>query len=155
PPGALTLIGSFPTLSAFPHLLGPRPESVVVDPAGSFLYVAGRARADAAYAIVQAYRIESSGTLTPIDEQIVPRSGYPDILTNALAVDPHSRFLFMAGTIDSVAPATSSLAVFKILTNGALRPIPTPPFPFPLSIREGGILKGITVHPTGQWLYTV
>src|SRR5262249_4695669 len=101
PTGALTLIGLFATSTFFGSLEERVPaDALAVDPAGKFLFVAGGTPQQPPDDLpLQVFRIEPSGVLTSIgmDRNSLSNS----IFVPVLAVDPFSRFLFVAHEVES------------------------------------------------------
>jgi 6-phosphogluconolactonase len=106
------------------------PDSDVVTPDGKFLIVP----ANDDYVAV--FRINpSTGALAPVAGSPFPSSSYG----NAVAVNPTSQFVYIAG---------ESLGAYSINSStGALIAIPGSPYRFP------NVVNSVTLDPTGKFLY--
>src|SRR5262249_12267473 len=146
PTGALTLIGLFATSTLFGTLEdGLRADSLAVDPAGKLLFVAGGSpRQDTPDVLPpQVFPIEPSGVLTSIGVYSLSSTLVPPVL----AVDPSSRFLFVAHGIDS--DLGTALSVYDFSTFG-----PGSQLLVGEDFARGSPL-GIAVDPAGQFVYIV
>jgi uncharacterized protein (TIGR03437 family) len=127
--GALTAVPGSP----FP--VGSRPEGIVVDPTGKFLYAP---TSDG----LSAYTINAgSGVLTAVPGPPPFATGYPVLA----AVHPSAKFLYEA---NAGAPVNTLLAYSINASSGALTPVPgaSPPL--------GTIILALVVDPTGKFVYT-
>jgi 6-phosphogluconolactonase (cycloisomerase 2 family) len=128
--GELTLVGSVSLGSPFYE-----SSSVIVEPAGKFLYVAN---SGSGFNSVSAFTIDqSTGALTPVDAA-VPTGGINPV---SVTVDPMGRFLYVANFV------SQNVSTFAINATGALAllgsPVATGDTP-PVSV---------TVESTGRFVY--
>jgi 6-phosphogluconolactonase (cycloisomerase 2 family) len=140
--GVLTLVpptGPNPN----PVSVGTTPNGITVSPNGQFLYVANSGSNN-----VTAFTIGAGGVLT-----LVPATGpnpnpVPVGTTpNGIAVSPNGQFLYVANS------GTSDVTAFTIGAGGVLTPVSsTLGNPNPVSV-GGTTPNGITVSPSGQFLY--
>lgn len=120
--GSLTLQGS--PLPIPPPTRG----SVVVDPQGRFVFVAGGSE-------ILVYAIDpGTGALDP-----VPGSPFPTPFAGVLAVTPSGRFLLATGGFD--------VSVYSILADGTLQLVQVVP--------EGGGPYAVAVAPSGRFVYVM
>ena len=124
--GALTFRSSSPVPP------GSGPQSVALDPAGRFAYVAlSLANAVAVFSIDAA-----TGATTPISGSPFATPGPVSIV-----VHPNGKFAYVASS------GASSIAVFAIGANGALTPAAGSPFP------ARGNIPGMAMDRAGKFLY--
>ena len=127
--GALTVVPSSPVLA------GSNLESIVVHPSGNFVYLG-----DCCVSDVLAFSIDrTSGALTA-----VPGSPFavPDPALVSVAVHPSGKYLY--------ASTAHGVRAFAIDANtGVLTQIAGSPFP----INSPGLLRKLTVDPTGAFVY--
>jgi 6-phosphogluconolactonase (cycloisomerase 2 family) len=83
---------------------------------------------------VSAYSIGSNGALTPVPGSPFAAGGFP----SSVAVDPTSKFAYVAGT--------NTVSAYSIASNGALTPVPGSPFAAPGA-------ASVAVDPTGKFAY--
>jgi 6-phosphogluconolactonase (cycloisomerase 2 family) len=134
--GALTSLPGSPfelgTGSGDPSTLGEGSAHTMAV-SGHFLYAA-----NSLAGTVTAYRIQESGSLTPLEGSPFPARGTPSSVT----VDPSGRFAYVP---DGVSDAISA---YRIDTTGSLNPIPGSPFP-----GGGARPHMIAVAPSGAAAY--
>jgi 6-phosphogluconolactonase (cycloisomerase 2 family) len=127
--GALTQISSVSSIQ-YPV--------VIVDPTGRFLYVAGGPNIGSG-GFISMYSInQTTGALTSIASDLTVTQ-----TIQSLAIDPTGSFLY------GVSPATSGTNWMWSINQktGVLIPIGTGTF------AQGGYCSGITIHPSGRYLY--
>jgi 6-phosphogluconolactonase len=127
-----------------PVTVGATPNGITVSPNNQFLYVANSGSSS-----VTAFTIGAGGVLTA-----VPSTGpNPNPVTvgatpTGITVSPDGQFLYVANS------GNNSVTAFTIGGGGVLTVVPsTVPNPNPLSV--GTTPVGITVSPSGQFLYVV
>ena len=125
--GALTPISCTGTCSAtIPanFVAGGSPNAVTVDPSGKFAYVANWSSGD-----ISAYKIESTGALTPISctgtcSATIPANFAAGTGPFSITVDPSGKFVYVANEGDGINPGTVS--AYTIDSSGALISIGAP-----------------------------
>jgi 6-phosphogluconolactonase (cycloisomerase 2 family) len=129
--GALSLAGTYPTISSGPY-------SIAVDPSGQFVYVGNIRGGVEAYSIDQA-----SGALAEITG-----SPFQDVHTpNAIAVDPTSKYVYVANNYGGPTNQ-GSVSVYTIdAATGALSEITNSPYT--VNYNPGSI----AVDSAGKFLY--
>ena len=120
--GALTEIPDDPRTEirdGSPFPAGGEPQSVAVDPSGTFAYVTNLSSGN-----VSGYRIDPTGALIPIGGSPFPAGSLP----NCVEVDPSGRFAYV--TNSGALIKDSNVSGYRIdPTTGALTPIAGSPFP--------------------------
>jgi 6-phosphogluconolactonase len=140
--GTLTHINS-----AAPVPANTIPTAIVLDPAGSFAYVAAQASGGAPGSI-SAYSVASSGKLSPAGNSTA--TGVNPV---ALAMDKGGHFLFVAnqGNIPAQPP---DISVFSIAANATLTAVPGSPFQLiPATPGSSVAPSGVAITPSGVFLY--
>jgi 6-phosphogluconolactonase (cycloisomerase 2 family) len=121
---------------------GPNPNSVNIDPSGSYVYVAnfGNTQGRVNGTTLSEFIIGPGGQLTPNTAQ-------PTVVTGsapaAVAINPADTYAYVANFADS------SISQYSIGANGVLMPIGNAP------ITTGGLSQPnyIVVDPTGRYVY--
>lgn len=126
--------GALTEVAGSPYVAGNSPNSLVLDPTGSFLYVANYYSKD-----VSVYSVNrAAGTLAPV-------AGSPFSVgseATQLAIDPGNGCLY-------VVTVNNGINVFSVnRNNGALSPISGSPFAV-----GTGLAGGITFNSTGKFAY--
>ncbi len=116
--------------------VGNHPESLVVDPAGKFVYVANSADSTVSMFTISA----ATGLLTPTSPATVPTGTFPQYVS----ADPLGRFVYTANTSDNTI---SGFSINKI--TGVLLPT------VPAAFATGTHPSSVTVDPTGRFLYAM
>ena len=113
---------------------GDRPALPSVTPDGKFVYITNEGTND-----VSAYRISSTGALTPIGR--FPTKGTP----HGMAITPDSKYLYL--------PQTSGMSVggFAILDSGGLAPLPGADAPS----QPGHFPGRVVLSPDAKRLYVI
>jgi 6-phosphogluconolactonase (cycloisomerase 2 family) len=112
------------------------PTSVVVDPAGRFLYVTNQHASDN---VVAGFSIDcDTGKLTPIPGSPFAAGSGP----SSIAIDPSGKFSYVANF------GSNNISAFRIDDNsGRLMPVAGSPFP------AGSSPSSVTVDPLGKFVY--
>jgi len=118
------------------------PQSITVDPAGKYAYVAN------SLAGISQFTIGPGGVLQPMNPATVPWGSYASSPTS-VAIDPSGKYLY------AVNSAGSEVAQFIIdPTNGTLTSMSTPTVcTFSLCALNASAYAYITVDPTGNYVY--
>jgi 6-phosphogluconolactonase len=127
--------GAPKALSSSPISLGYIPNAMVINPAGTIMFVS-----DPASSLIYAYSIGSTGALT------IENSGtaVASQIASALAISPDGEYLYALDlTTDGAV-----LSVYAIGTNGVLTAATIPSYTFTQQIGTSG--ASITVAPSGS-----
>lgn len=139
--------GALTAVPGSPFAAGPTPTFVTVTPSGQFLYVANEG-ATPGTGSISAYVIDAAtGTLVPVSGSPFPDGSFPVVT----AVDPSGQFLYVAHCASAGCNigGMGSVSAFTIDgATGALTPVAGSPF------SGGREVRWVTVHPSGQFLYT-
>lgn len=127
---------------------GINAESMVVDHAGRFLYVANLVSNATDAATVSMFTIDpSTGVLTPTTPAMVPTGFFPQ----GIAVDPSGRFVYTANSDDN------SVSMFTVdSSTGLLTPTSPASIFVPPVFPDRGLESSpdfVTVDPAGRFLY--
>jgi len=149
--------GAMTPVPGSPFAAENQPNTVAVNPAGTFAYVAnGGASVKNGPGTVSAYRVDAAtGALTPIPGSPFAAGRYP----SSIAVHPAGTFVYVTNGYDNTISAYSIHAA-----TGALTPIPGSPFAgtpsIPFSPFVGAPVAKyapypscITVNPAGTFAY--
>jgi 6-phosphogluconolactonase (cycloisomerase 2 family) len=122
----------------------------VVDPSGSFLYVAVLdSCGDGCAGAISAFKINTDGSLTEI-------AGSPfktDYGAIGIAVHPSGHFVYSINS-SNCCKTTDTVSVFQVnATSGALTEVAGSPFALPGAVTSGFFAEFGAVHPNGQFLY--
>jgi 6-phosphogluconolactonase (cycloisomerase 2 family) len=133
--GALTALSPLTVNTGGPT---SQPNSLVVDPTSTYLYVA-----NAGDGKVSQFTIGSTGALTSTNAPIAAGT-FPFSVT----VDPSGRFVYVANTGSASGPAVQgTISQYSIGAGGALSVIGTGSVPAGLGV------SSVTVDPTGKYAY--
>ena len=136
---------STPGVQNFPA--GLSPVSVVVNPAGTFVYVANRDSND-----ISAYALNAAtGMLTPIDAD----AATPGVQNFTAGSNPWSVTVNPAGTFVYVANrVTNDISAYTLNGNGSLTPIDADAVaPGIQNFTAGNGPNSVTVNPAGTYVY--
>jgi 6-phosphogluconolactonase len=126
---------------------GPSPAALIVDPADHFAYVANFGANShtppPGPASISQYSMGSDGSLTAMSTATVVSDPGP----NALAIDPSSKYLYVANMGDGSAGPNGTVGQYNINSDGSLTAMSTP------SVPTGQRPVGITIDPTGHYVY--
>ena len=137
-------------ISGSPFKIAVHAMVSAVAPSGKFLYLASEDEGLTTSSI-------SGFIIDPVSGALRPIAGSPFAAGSCardIAIDPSSRFLYMAGC--AIVPDRGSIPVlvgFKINRDGALSPIANSPFP----VGESAVLDpplAVTVHPSDRFVYS-
>lgn len=125
--------GELTAVTGSPFAAGLGPAAVVIDPSGSYAYVANVDSSD-----ISGYAIDpDSGALMPL-------AGSPFVTPHApsaLAIDPLGKFLYATN------PLSNTLSIYRIdAWSGALRRVG-------LAVAAGSAPSAVIVDPTGRFVY--
>jgi len=138
--------GAMTPVPGSPFVAGNMPNTVAVNPAGTFAYVAnGGASVKDGPGTVSAYRVDAAtGALSPIPGSPFAAGKYP----SSVAIHPAGTFVYVTNVYDSTVSAYRINAA-----TGALTPIPGSPFAGPPVARNAPEPSCITVNPAGTFAY--
>jgi len=149
--------GAMAPVPGSPFAAGNNPNTVAVNPAGTFAYVAnGGASVLNGPGTVSAYRVDAAtGALTPVPGSPFAAGRYP----SSIAVNPAGTFVYVTNGDDN------TISAYRIhASTGALTPIPGSPFAGTLSISFSPFVGApvakyapepscITINPAGTFAY--
>jgi YVTN family beta-propeller protein len=134
----------------WPFTIGGCPQSIAVDPAGKFAYVANYGCSSLLDTVgnVSMFTVDSStGALTRIGTSVPADFG-----TNSVTVDPSGRFVYVANWGDG--DYAGSVSTYTInATTGALTSIGTNQAPCALPSPGSCAPWTVVVHPSGKFVY--
>src|SRR5258708_2895786 len=108
---------------------GLNPQSLAVDPAGKYVYVANKAGNS-----VSQYAIGTDGSLAPIAADVAAGTG-----PQSIAADPSGKYVYVANI------ASGNVSQYAIRTGGSLTAI--------ASIAAGSSPQSVSVDPSGHHVY--
>ncbi|MHB1669508.1 MAG: lactonase family protein [Thiomonas sp.] len=136
--------GALTEVPGSPFAAGSLPDSVTVNPAGTFAYVVSQySDSGSNHGSVSVYRIHAStGTLTPIPGSPFAAGPYP----SSFAINPAGTFAYVPSGIPGMG--SGAISAYRInASTGALTDVPGSPF------AAGTLPSSITVNPAGTFAY--
>jgi 6-phosphogluconolactonase len=144
--------GNPSTINTAPVVPGV-PTAVVLDPAGSFAYVANTASVTVANSqnAIATYKVNSDGTLSAISTVSPVYTAPAQFFPVALAIDSAGKFLFVTNgaTSDSSGnPVSGTISVFSIASGASLTEVSGSPFLVPADTAATANPVALAVTPT-------
>jgi 6-phosphogluconolactonase len=125
--------GALAAMPGSPFTADEIPFAVIVDPTGSFAYVA-----NVRSSTISVFNIDQVSGALSVGTPSVPTGGISPL---SLTLDPQGRFLYVANT------QSDTVSAFAVGGDGILTPVPGSPFP------SADLTQGVAVDSSGEFLY--